>query len=262
MYDNIDPLLQELFQHNLRRTAIKFGFIDEVSLPFDDKKATKLLNVAEYLSNKASDNDKIKSFLICALLWENKESDWYALESFIPRILIKIGLNTSATMIGKSDSPNGFASFGSYIEELFTTINLLSSEVSICGNNLELSSFQKRIWDAIENYARLGISAPTSAGKSFVLVHKVIDILSKSENGKVVFIVPTISLINQVSNDFRKKFKEFGITDIAISQTVNSNSLFNNDKIIYVLTQERALSALNHSEDDFSNIKLYDYQEL
>ena len=262
MYKDSDKLIQELFEYNLTQTAIKFGLLEQSkSIPFENKKATKLLNIAEYLSNKSSDNDKIKSFLICALLWENKHEDWHALKSFLPRILIKIGLTTSAKMIGCDANSNSFASFGSYIEELFSTAKLISHEVTLFNSKLVLSSFQKRMWDSIDQYSRLGISAPTSAGKSFILINKVIDLLSKT-TGKVVFIVPTISLINQVSNDFRKKFIEHGITDISVSQTVNSHSLFKSEKIIYVLTQERALSALNHTEGDFDNIKLLIVDEI
>lgn len=261
MYKDSDKLLEELFEFNLTQTAKKFGFIEKDNASFDNKKAAKLLNLTEYLSNKTGDTDKIKSFLICALLWENRQEDWHALKSYLPRILIKIGLTTSAKMIGCNENSNSFVSFGSYIEELFSTAKLINHEVQLYKSTLVLSTFQKRMWDAIDQHNRLGISAPTSAGKSFFLVNKVIDILSKAP-GKVVFIVPTISLINQVSNDFRKKFVEYGITDIAVSQTVNSYSLFKSQKIIYILTQERALSALNHSDGDFDNIKILIVDEI
>lgn len=261
MYQDSDALLQELFKHNLTQTAIKFGLVEENTQPFDIKKATKLLNIAEYLSNKSGDTDKIKSFLICALLWENKHDDWHGLKSYLPRILIKIGLTTSAKMIGHNTESNSFASFGSYIEDLFSTAKIINHEVTLFNTTLVLSAFQKRMWDAIDQYDRVGISAPTSAGKSYVLVNKVIELLSQAP-GKVVFIVPTISLINQVSNDFRKKFLEYGITDISVSQTVNNHSLFKGDKIIYVLTQERALGALNHTEGDLDDVKILVVDEI
>ncbi|PBQ32734.1 hypothetical protein CNR22_13435 [Sphingobacteriaceae bacterium] len=261
MYKDAEDLLKELFEYNLAQTAVKFGLSDKQLGPFDIKKATKLLNVAEFLSNKSGDEDKIKSFLICALLWENRQQDWHALKSFLPRVLIKIGLTTSAKMIGHNNETNAFASFGSYIEELFSTAKIINHEVSLFNTTIVLSSFQKRMWDAIDQYNRVGISAPTSAGKSFVLVNKVIELLSR-EPGKVVFIVPTISLINQVCNDFRKKFTEYGITDIAVSQTVNNHSLFKGDKVIYVLTQERALGALNHTEGDLDDVKILVVDEI
>lgn len=261
MYKNIDSSIKDLYEHNLRSTAVKFGLISDPLVELDDKKATRLLNIAEYLSNQASDEDKIRSFLICALLWENKKQGWHALESFLPRILIKIGLSTSARMIGWNGNQQCFSSFGSYIEELFSTLKIISHEIDVVGSKIVLSSFQKRMWDAIDSYNRLGISAPTSAGKSFILVHKIIDLLSK-EKGKVVFIVPTLSLLNQVSNDIRIKCIELGITDISVSQTVNSQSLFKCEKVVYVLTQERALSALNHTEGDFDNVKMLIIDEI
>ncbi|MES2458686.1 MAG: DEAD/DEAH box helicase [Bacteroidota bacterium] len=261
MYKDEETLLTELYKYNLEQTALKFGLIDAVTLTLDDAKATKLLNIAEYHSVQPADDAKIKSLLICALLWENKIAEWVGLKAFISRILIRIGLSTSAKMVNWDLETSSFNSFGSYIEELYATLKIVSHEVSCGKGKIILSSFQKRMWDAMDTYSRLGISAPTSAGKSFILINKAIDILTKT-SGTIIFIVPTISLINQVSNDLRKKMKELNIYDVSVYQTVNNISLFKGDKIIYVLTQERALNALNNQETGFENIKLLVVDEI
>lgn len=256
-----NAFLALLFDYHLEQTALRFGLIDNSSKEITDEDATKLLNFAEVKSLNADDKSKILSFLICALLWENRKPHWEALQSFLTRIFVRIGLGTSAKMVNWNEELASFWSLGSYLDELYSTQSLISHEEKIGDLSIILSSFQKRMWDAIGDNKRIGISAPTSAGKSFVLVHKAIDILNR-EDGTVVFIVPTLSLINQVSNDLRKLIKEVGIKDISIYQTVNNISLFKSRKIVYVLTQERVLNALNNQEIPFEDVKLLVIDEV
>jgi hypothetical protein len=261
MYPNENTLLSNLFNYNLERTAVKFGLIKTPASKISDEDATQLLNIAEFYSIQPADEAKIKSFLICALLWENQESHWDGLKPFMTRVLIRMGLTSSAKMISWNEESGLFNSFGSYLEQLYATIKLCSHEVRCGSSILTLSSFQKRMWDAIDQYERVGVSAPTSAGKSFILVNKAIDTLLR-EDGVIVFIVPTISLINQVSNDLRAKIKELKAWDISVYQTVNNLSLFQSEKTIYVLTQERALNALNNQEKVFDHVKMLIIDEV
>lgn len=252
---------KKLFEINLSNVAKRFNLLDSDIPCLSEAEAANLLNLAEEYSLEITDKYKAKSLLICAFLWENKNPDWLGLRPFISRILIRIGLSTTAKMVGWNTEYNLFNSFGSLIEEVTSTVELIKHEVSIKENKILLSSFQKRMWDGIENYCHIGISAPTSAGKSFVLINKAIQILTQ-QDGKIFFIVPTISLINQVCNDLRKTLSAYGIQNIDIAQTVNDISLFRADKIIYVLTQERAFSAINHPDNDLSDVVLLIIDEI
>src|ERR1700743_1088309 len=141
-----NELLQQLFHHNLVRTAIKFRLLETEVILLNDEQATQLLNIAEYYSTQASDEAKIKSFLICALLWENQAFHWDGLKPFITRVMIRIGLISSAKMISWNEVLGNFNSFGSYLEELYATMKLTSHEVNCGISVLTLSSFQKRMW--------------------------------------------------------------------------------------------------------------------
>ncbi|MES2373389.1 MAG: DEAD/DEAH box helicase [Bacteroidota bacterium] len=255
------PLEYELFHHNLHQVALKFGLVDEGPPALEEDTVCRLLNRAEEYSFEPTNEERYKSLLICALLWENKHEAWSALAPFISKILIRLGLTTSAKMVNWNKDLALFNSFGSLLEELCATVQLMDSEVSIADQKLTLSDFQKRMWDSIDQYSRVGISAPTSAGKSFVLVNKAIQTLI-NQDGKIFFIVPTISLITQVSNDIRKKLKELSIYNIEVAQTVNDISLFKSAKAIYVLTQERAFSAINHPDADFSDVRMLIVDEI
>lgn len=98
----------------------------------------------------------------------------------------------------------------------------------------------------------LGISAPTSAGKSFVIALKIVEKLIK-EIYDIVYIVPTLSLLNQVTEDFHALIHQMQITDCKISNTFISSERKekNEKKCIYVLTQEKAIAAFANEEKAF-----------
>lgn len=201
---------------------------------------------------------------ICGLLWENRSEEWKALSSFLVQTLIRLGHSPSAKMVDSSfdDEKGQFGSLGSVISELYSTKILIEHEVMVGETYpLVLSDFQKRMWDGIDEYNRLGISAPTSAGKSYVLVNKLVDILCKRP-GEIVYIVPTKSLINQVTNDIRKTLKRYKLKDYDVVQTYSREYAIKNQKCIYVLTQERGLAAFSQDEVPFKELRLLIIDEI
>jgi hypothetical protein len=102
-----------------------------------------------------------------------------------------------------------------------------------------ITDFQKELWQALKIKNEIAISAPTSSGKSFIIKKFLIDKLSNEKFYRVIYIVPSRALINQVSEDFISEIN----SDIHIKTTfVEDNELF--DKEIYVLTPERCIKVL------------------
>lgn len=72
-------------------------------------------------------------------------------------------------------------------------------------SNILTSNFQKKLWDNLNSGNSVAISAPTSAGKSFILKRYVHKLLNQNSKFKILYIVPSKALINQVSEEFRKE---------------------------------------------------------
>lgn len=110
--------------------------------------------------------------------------------------------------------------------------------VLIRGDKLILSPFQKILWDELRSGSGAAISAPTSAGKSFVLRKFVAEMIG--ELGSVLYIVPTRALITQVANDFYSEFQSFGgCAPEIITVSLDSSEVIP-EKSVFVVTQERA----------------------
>jgi len=137
---------------------------------------------------------------------------------------------------------------------------VLEAEHRLMGNTvfvrkdteIVLTDFQRSLWGALEDGASFGASAPTSAGKSYLLQAYIRKLWSRPQRPRVAYIVPTRALINQVSIELLDALREDGAeaaeivtVPVAADQQILDNSLF-------VMTQERLqLTLTNHPNAGF-----------
>lgn len=110
---------------------------------------------------------------------------------------------------------------------------------------IPLTDFQSELIRAIEEFEAVSVSAPTSAGKSYILALEIGRFISANPSGVVVVVVPTRALVRQVSIRIRDELLETGNTSAnvftgAVSSEVSAGSIF-------VLTQERLRTLLGDS---------------
>ena len=189
---------------------------------------------------------------VIGLMWEHVDHTKFDLRKFVIKILSRIGYPTSAIICDKDfDKENGtFSGLDSWIDEVALTINQMKNEIMVANQKYLLTDYQKQIWDSMDSDKVLGISAPTSAGKSFVILLKLVDRLI-NDNIDIVYIVPTLSLLNQVTEDFNRELKKVGVTDYWISNSFDDQQL-SNKKNIYIMTQEKAIAAFSDTEKAFT----------
>ena len=101
-----------------------------------------------------------------------------------------------------------------------------------------LNNFQKEVYDSFDNTRLLSISAPTSAGKSFILLQMIKEYISSNPLVKIAYIVPTRALIQQVELDIREIIKKSNLEADVSSIPVKSDSWTSMANVM-VFTQER-----------------------
>ncbi|OUJ08470.1 DEAD/DEAH box helicase [Gluconobacter sp. DsW_058] len=119
----------------------------------------------------------------------------------------------------------------------------LDNTVRIGERSAVLTDMQRTVWEALAAGSSLALSAPTSAGKSFVFLAYIEQLKRTRPNANLVYLVPSRALISQVAADLRAASldKGFGVTTVPIpaASTVLGTP-------IYVLTPER-LQVLFHT---------------
>lgn len=115
--------------------------------------------------------------------------------------------------------------------------NNLENSIIVNNRLLHVNRFQKDVYEAHRENQLISVSAPTSAGKSFILGQIIVDELS-SGNINVVYIVPTRALISQVESDLRSVLIENNLRTVNVSSVPHS-IVQENQNNVYVFTQER-----------------------
>lgn len=112
-----------------------------------------------------------------------------------------------------------------------------------------LTDFQHEFFVALDSANSVSVSAPTSAGKSFILGLDLIRRLGKVVPACVVYVVPTRALIREVTLTIRKHLREAGMEAVPVRSVpfpIAPDKAPNG--AVFVLTQERLLSLLHSRE--------------
>ena len=199
--------------------------------------------LATYLANSKSHKHRQKALLFAALsklvLPENM-----SVEAICYTIFARIGDLPAAMhlthIVGEKQEYTG-PSLGPLSDEFL--VSYIESFSDIAGG-IVLTEFQKNTSVSLANENCGVISAPTSAGKSFIIHEYVKSRLKVEHNFVALFIVPTKALIAQVSAIYRK-FRAAEGLDFAIATSVVDEMEPPPGNAIFALTQERCIRFLS-----------------
>ncbi|MCF6237068.1 MAG: DEAD/DEAH box helicase [Gammaproteobacteria bacterium] len=117
------------------------------------------------------------------------------------------------------------------------------------GDNELLTDFQYLLYHAMTEGKFVSVSAPTSAGKSYVLNLALRKRIMSGDKESIIYIVPTRALISEVTQRIRESLRKVNLNGVVIRTAPFPITKENVSKgIIYVLTQER-LSSLLYSDE-------------
>ncbi len=103
------------------------------------------------------------------------------------------------------------------------------------GQELDVNPFQKAFWDLVSVNDWVSVSAPTSAGKSYIIRQWMFSELQGKGSKRLVYIAPTRALVEEVSEDFRSKLGD----DIGVHTLPWDPDIATYEKQVFILTQER-----------------------
>lgn len=112
------------------------------------------------------------------------------------------------------------------------------NSVEMAGKQVSLTEFQLNIWESLKSSVAMAISAPTSAGKSFVVLEHLCERVIATERITALYIAPTRALLTEIQGKLERRLSnlesKLRITTIPVIDPLDRS------KQIYVLTQERA----------------------
>ena len=245
-------IIIELLNYEFDNIITKLGF-DKVERKVSKELVIKTVGMLDNMTIKGNKECNPIIITTIALLWELVGEKYNGLKDILIKMLARIGYAPSSIIIDSEykHEKNQFSCLYSIINELSININQKKYEIQIFNKTFLITDFQKDICKNFDRKRIIGISAPTSAGKSFILVLKSVESLIKDESD-IVYIVPTLSLVTQVSEDYKNMFKLFNYERFEILNSYIPDNSINQKRKIYVLTQEKAMVAFSHNNNPFN----------
>lgn len=130
---------------------------------------------------------------------------------------------------------NAILGFQTYMRcSLLKVIN----SVEMAGKQVSLTEFQLDVWESLKSSVATAISAPTSAGKSYVVLEHLCERAIATDQFTSLYIAPTRALLTEIQGKLERRLVNLDST-LRIT-TIPVLDPLDRAKQIYVLTQERA----------------------
>lgn len=244
IYD--DALLEKLI-NDLTFNQFFRGKFDQAMIKFSEDNVRKAIWLTSILSTSESELHRTKSQLIASLLYlndsnnEEVERACYVLFSRVGNLTgTRLLKTTPKKQIGQTLQQPYSKPYG---DALDLELNMEHSDklISVGGEQILSTKFQKQLWEGLHSNKKLIISAPTSAGKSYIVKKYLKEQINSYEVFTGLYIVPTRALLNQVSEELRN---EFDVDYVEIKTVYLPNENKDIQKQIFILTPERCLKLL------------------
>lgn len=247
------------FHAALRRAELawlkrELGAADATSA-FPAEEATKLIRAAAILACSQDQGHREAAFRAATCVYDLADKETLPLDQALRVVLARLGNFPSFETRADVSAAMGALPLSLAAEELR---DAAAREVSVNQERFFFTNFQLELWRTLSARARVALSAPTSAGKSFVLQNYLMSLFPSGTNHSVVYIVPTRALITQVSADLAASFRasKSAAPDI-ITVPLDAETPLP-ERAIYVLTQERVQLALAAHPDFMTTVIVVD----
>lgn len=238
-------------------SALRFVFdIETDESSNDNLPYNELLQIASIFSMSDVFEDRRLAYMIAIYIWLMKNKTSPELIETIEVILSRLSNFPAVTLLHSMIAPENI-SIGN---NLFTQLEILgkrSINSSPFLKNLVLTDFQKQLWDYLDNNNSVSFSAPTSAGKSFVLKQYIVKKTISNDKIKILYILPTRALINEAITELREYIKQHATQEEILLTSIPTVKP-TTKKVIYILTQERADILINSETDIYFDLIVVD----
>lgn len=110
--------------------------------------------------------------------------------------------------------------------------------VDMAGARVPLTEYQLDLWRSLDSSPATAVSAPTSSGKSFVVLEHLCERAIAATQFGAIYIAPTRALLTEIHGKLERRLSS--ISDFIRITTIPVPDPESRPKQIYVLTQERA----------------------
>lgn len=133
---------------------------------------------------------------------------------------------------------------------------------TVKGLNFPLTDFQRSLWDDLTSDKDVITAAPTSAGKTYIILNYLLHKVAKSDGSFAAVVVPTRALISEVAGKIYELAKELNYEEEIEICTIPSKEGRFGKKTFFVMTQERLHEVLLSGDVYFDYLFIDEAQNI
>ncbi len=215
----------------------------------DRASAARLLEAAAILACSKRMDQRLTAYRLSTYVYELFGGRLIGLDASLRVILTRIG-NFPGLVTAKSiDNALGSTPWFLANEEFQRRS---ANSIDVVDRQLLLTDYQMNLWADLQAGEPLAISAPTSAGKSFLLQTFIVSQIHRDREFSACYVVPTRALITQVQSDLTAQFASYGLSSIEVISVPPESTEELRGGVVYVFTQERfQLLLTSHPDVEF-----------
>jgi hypothetical protein len=223
----------------------ELGVVAGESVPLE--KAGKIIRAAAILACSDQQSHRETAFRAATCVYDLVGCTEIPMDQALRVVLSRLGNFPSLATRSDVDTALPYLPFSLVTEELEKAT---ARSVTVNEERLVFTNFQYDLWSKLSAKERIALSAPTSAGKSYVLQNYLVSVFSEGQPLTIVYLVPTRALIAQVALDLGAFFQDAGAKTTPDIVTIPPDSDTTLPaQAIYVMTQERVqLTLASHPE--------------
>ena len=213
-----------------------------------DRQDVKKLVLAAQIFYR-SDNKAIRSegAILLAMLLDVCANDFPEIVPIATSVFVQSGDFPNLDLLGKRHPKSEFR------HSIYSQAKLEFREELNSVDELDflLTDYQRELWMDLTSDEDVITSAPTSAGKTFIILHYLIDRIAASDGAFAAVVVPTRALISEVAGKIYELASERGVSEEIEICTIPRDGDYNR-KTMFVMTQERLHEVLLSGDISFN----------
>lgn len=230
---------------NLFKLYIEFIIGNEISI--NKSAVKKLISAIQYFYRSNDEKIKSEGAILLAMLLDVAGKDFDDLIPIAKSIFINIGDFPNISLLEKK-YPEIKMEFGFYTNAKFEFKTELNTVKTL---DFPLTDYQRLLWRNLTAKDDVVTIAPTSAGKTHIILNYLVQKIIESKGAFAIIVVPTRALIAEVANKLYQIAQKYdGENDIEIC-TIPRDKDFNK-KTMFVMTQERLYELLQAGDLSFN----------
>ncbi|MCX0340171.1 DEAD/DEAH box helicase [Acinetobacter radioresistens] len=207
----------------------------------------KISTVLQFFYKSNDQQFKKEGAILLAMLLDIASTDHPDISMIAKKIFIESGDFPNVNLLEKKFS-NIEMDFGFYINAKFNFKENLNTVNQV---DYPLTDFQRKLWEDLFTDEDIITIAPTSAGKTHIILTYLVNQVVNSDGAFAAIIVPTRALITEVANKVYEISKKYNSSEDLEICTIPKDTNFK-DKTIFVMTQERLYQILQSGDLRFN----------